>query len=175
MKSTQQAMKPIHTAVLSLAILCTVGLASLPIHGQAVRTDYMETELVVETTTIKPGQPFWAGLRMKMDEHWHTYWRNPADSGLPTKIHWTLPDGFQAGEINWPYPQKIVLDILASYGYEGETLLLVEITPPADLETGGTADIGAFASWLVCAGHLSTGRIRIPGDAARFHGRAPGR
>ena len=152
-------MKSTRTTLLSLAILCTVGLASLPVHGQAVRTDYMETELVVETTSIKPGQPFWTGLRMKMDEHWHTYWRNPADSGLPTKIHWSLPEGFQAGEINWPYPQKIVLDILASYGYEGETLLLVEITPPADLETGGTVDIGAYASWLVCAD------ICLPGES----------
>ena len=134
-------------------------LSTWSAQGQAVRTDYMETELVVETTSIKPGQPFWAGLRMKMDEHWHTYWRNPADSGLPTEIHWTLPEGFQAGEIHWPYPQKIVLDILASYGYEGETLLLTEITPPSDLAPGGTVDVGAFASWLVCA------EICLPGES----------
>ncbi|MDE2825643.1 MAG: protein-disulfide reductase DsbD family protein [Gemmatimonadota bacterium] len=159
MKSTQNVMKSARTALLSLAILFAFGASTWSVHGQAVRTDYMETELVVETTSVKPGQPFWAGLRMKMDEHWHTYWRNPADSGLPTKIHWALPDGFKAGEINWPYPQKIELDILASYGYEGETLLLVEITPPADLETGGTVDVGAFASWLVCA------EICLPGES----------
>ncbi len=155
-------MKKIRSAVLPLAVLCMLACSlwtTLSARGQAVRTDYMETELVVETTSIKPGQPFWAGLRMKMDEHWHTYWRNPADSGLPTEIHWALPEGFQAGEINWPYPQKIVLDILASYGYEGETLLLVEITPPADLEAGGTVDIGAYASWLVCA------EICLPGES----------
>ena len=152
-------MKSLRTTILSLISLFIFGLSTWSVEGQAVRTDYMETELVVETTSIKPGQPFWAGLRMKMDEHWHTYWRNPADSGLPTKIHWTLPEGFQAGEINWPYPQKIVLDILASYGYEGETLLLVEITPPTGLETGGTADIGAYASWLVCAD------ICLPGES----------
>ena len=152
-------MKSTRTTLLTLAILFAFGASAWSVHGQAVRTDYMETELVVETTSIKPGQPFWAGLRMKMDEHWHTYWRNPADSGLPTKIHWTLPDGFKAGEINWPYPQKIVLDILASYGYEGETLLLVEITPPADMATGGTVDVGAFASWLVCAD------ICLPGES----------
>ena len=152
-------MKSLRATLLTLAILIAFVAGTWSVHGQAVRTDYMETELVVETTSIKPGQPFWAGLRMKMDEHWHTYWRNPADSGLPTKIHWTLPDGFQAGEINWPYPQKIELDILASYGYEGETLLLVEITPPADLEPGGTVDVGAFASWLVCAD------ICLPGES----------
>ncbi len=152
-------MKSLRATLLSLAILFAFAAGTWSVHGQAVRTDYMETELVVGTTSIKPGQPFWAGLRMKMDEHWHTYWRNPADSGLPTKIHWTLPEGFRAGEINWPYPQKIVLDILASYGYEGETLLLVEITPPADLEPGGSVDVGAFASWLVCAD------ICLPGES----------
>jgi thiol:disulfide interchange protein DsbD len=152
-------MKSIHTTLLLPVLLGMLVLSNWSVQGQAVRTDYMETELVVETTSIKPGQPFWAGLRMKMDEHWHTYWRNPADSGLPTEIHWTLPDGFRSGEINWPYPQKIVLDILASYGYEGETMLLVEITPPADLEPGGTVDIGAFASWLVCAD------ICLPGES----------
>ncbi len=152
-------MKPIQSTMLLLVTLSALVLSIGSVEGQAVRTDYMETELVVETTSIKPGQPFWAGLRMKMDEHWHTYWRNPADSGLPTEIHWTLPEGFQAGEINWPYPQKIVLDILASYGYEGETMLLVEITPPADLEPGKTADIGAYASWLVCE------EICLPGES----------
>ncbi len=152
-------MESTRTTLLTLAILFAFGAGAFSVHGQAVRTDYMETELVVETTSIKPGQPFWAGLRMKMDEHWHTYWRNPADSGLPTKIHWALPDGFQAGEINWPYPQKIVLDILASYGYEGETMLLVEITPPTELAPGGTVDVGAYASWLVCAD------ICLPGES----------
>ena len=151
--------KSIRNAAVSLFTLFTLCISTWSAQGQSVRTDYMETELVVETTSVKPGHPFWAGLRMKMDEHWHTYWRNPGDSGLPTEIHWTLPDGFQAGEIHWPYPQKIVLDMLASYGYEGETVLLVEITPPADLETGGTVDVGAFASWLVCAD------ICLPGDA----------
>ncbi len=159
LKDTNHSMKTIKTTFLTLVTLCAFGLSAWSAHGQSVRTDYMETELVVETTSIRPGQPFWVGLRMKMDEHWHTYWRNPGDSGLPTEIHWTLPAGFQAGEIHWPYPQKIVLDILASYAYEGETLLLVEITPPADLETGSSVDIGAFASWLVCAD------ICLPGEA----------
>ena len=168
-------MKSARTALLSLAILFAFGAGAWSVHGQAVRTDYMETELVVETTSVKPGQPFWAGLWMKMDEHWHTYWRNPADSGLPTKIHWTLPEGFRAGEINWPYPQKIELDILASYGYEGETLLLVEFTPPADLVTRRDGRRRGLRLLAGLCGYLPPGRIRIPGDAARFHGRAPGR
>lgn len=152
-------MNMLHKLLLSLVILGIHLIPIFSIQGQTVRTDYMETELVVETTSISPGKPFWAGLRMRMDEHWHTYWRNPGDSGLPTEIQWSLPEGFQAGEINWPYPQKIVLDMLASYAYEGETLLLVEITPPSDLKAGDSVEIKAFASWLVCAD------ICLPGEA----------
>lgn len=152
-------MNTIQKFFLALLILYIYWVPSFSVEGQTVRTDYMETELVVETTSIKPGEPFWAGLRMKMDDHWHTYWRNPGDSGLPTEINWSLPDGFQVGEINWPYPQKIIMDMLASYAYEGETLLLVKITPPNDLEAGDSVEIKALASWLVCAD------ICLPGEA----------
>ena len=41
---------------------------------------------LLEVESIQPGQPFWVALRLKMDPGWHTYWKNPGDSGLPTKI-----------------------------------------------------------------------------------------
>jgi thiol:disulfide interchange protein/DsbC/DsbD-like thiol-disulfide interchange protein len=136
-------------------------LCIVPPSGQAqvVRTDYMDTELIAEMTSMQPGQPFWVALRMKMDEHWHTYWRNPGDSGLPTEIEWTLPEGFKAGEIQWPYPQKIVLEMLATYGHEGEIFLMTEITPPATLSIHQQIDIHAYATWLVCD------EICLPGES----------
>ena len=142
-----------------LGILSINFLFTQVAHSQVVRTDYMESELIVETETILPGHPFWVGLRMKMDKDWHTYWRNPGDSGLPTEINWKLPNGFQVGQIHWPYPKTIILEMLGSYAYEGETLLLVEITPPATLNSGMFVDLQAEASWLVCAD------ICLPGEA----------
>ena len=139
--------------VLTLCIVPPAGQA------QVVRTDYMDTEFIAEMNSIQPGQPFWVALRMKMDEHWHTYWRNPGDSGLPTEIEWTLPEGFKAGEIQWPYPQKIVLDMLATYGHEGEIFLMTEITPPATLSINQQIDIHAYATWLVCD------EICLPGES----------
>lgn len=139
--------------VLTLCIVPPAGQA------QVVRTDYMDTEFIAEMNSIQPGQPFWVALRMKMDEHWHTYWRNPGDSGLPTEIEWTLPEGFKAGEIQWPYPQKIVLEMLATYGHEGEIFLMTEITPPATLSINQQIDIHAYATWLVCD------EICLPGES----------
>ncbi|MCZ7602365.1 MAG: protein-disulfide reductase DsbD family protein [Melioribacteraceae bacterium] len=97
--------------------------------AQVVRTDYVESEIISEVQSIQPGTPFWLALRLKMDEHWHTYWLNAGDAGLQTKIKWTLPNGFTASEIHWPYPQKIYLDDLANFGYEGEVFLLTKIIP----------------------------------------------
>lgn len=55
--------------------------------------DHVEAELVSEVQSILLGKPFCVALRLKMDEHWHIYWKNPGDSGLPPKIEWNLPDG----------------------------------------------------------------------------------
>ena len=49
-------------------------------HAAVVKTDHVEAELVAEKTAIEPGKPFTVALRLKMQEHWHTYWRNPGDS-----------------------------------------------------------------------------------------------
>ena len=52
-----------------------------------------------------PGQSVWVALDLRIKPGWHTYWRTPGDSGLPTTIKWTLPDGVTAGDIQWPVPR----------------------------------------------------------------------
>ena len=47
---------------------------------------------------MAPGKPLWLGLQIEHAPHWHTYWKNPGDSGLPTTLAWALPPGFASGE-----------------------------------------------------------------------------
>lgn len=124
-----------------------------------VRSEHVEAELLSEAASIAPGTPFWVGVSMKHDPHWHTYWLNPADSGLETEIEWHLPEGFTAGAIQWPYPQRIVLEPLVSFGYERDVLLMVEITPPDDLPVGELMEIKATVNWLECK------ELCMPGSA----------
>ena len=116
-----------------------------------VRTPHVEAELVARQTAIVPGQPIELALRLKIIDHWHTYWQNPGDSGLPTRLAWTMPAGYVAGAIQWPYPRKLPLGPLMNFGYEGEVLHLVTIQPPAGLKAGGSAILKAKADWLVCS------------------------
>lgn len=112
--------------------------------------ELVKADLIADTTSVTPGKPFTVGLRLRMAPHWHTYWQYSGDAGLPTKITWELPDGFKAGPIQWPTPEKIVSpgDII-NYGYNDEVMLLTEITPPAQLPPGEITLKGK-ADWLVC-------------------------
>jgi thiol:disulfide interchange protein/DsbC/DsbD-like thiol-disulfide interchange protein len=132
---------------LLLSLLVPAGLAAQEPGDSSPHSDAW---LVSEVASMRPGQPFSVGLRLVMEEGWHSYWRNAGDSGIPTSLEWELPDGFAPGEIQWPYPSRIERPPLVSYGYEREVLLLVEIRPPSDLAVGTTVTLAARADWLIC-------------------------
>ena len=115
-----------------------------------MKTPQAEAELVAERDALVPGEPITVALRLAAIPGWHTYWRNPGDSGEPTRIEWRLPPGFAAGDIEWPVPVRIPVGPLMNFGYKGEVLLLTRLVPPADLAAGTPATLRAKAYWLVC-------------------------
>ena len=119
-------------------------------YAAPVKTPHVTAELVAQRSATQPGQVVQIGLRLQHIPHWHTYWRNPGDSGLPTTLSWTLPAGSSAGDIAWPAPKRLPIGPLVNYGYEGELLLPVAYTAPADGQPGSTLNLRAKADWLVC-------------------------
>lgn len=118
----------------------------------------VKVRLVPEVLSIQAGKAFTVALHMTMAPLWHTYWKNPGDSGMPTRIVWTLPDGFKASELRWPVPVRAADGGLALYGYEHEATFLTEITPGSDLPKGRFT-LAAKVTWLECKD------ICIPGKA----------
>ncbi|MDR2016701.1 MAG: thioredoxin family protein, partial [Burkholderiales bacterium] len=104
--------------------------------------------LISNVDSVAPGTTFTVALRLDMAPGWHTYWKNPGDTGLPTTIAWTLPEGVTAGELQWPAPQAQRVGPFINYGFEHSVLLLTEfkaadIVPPS-------LTIKARADWLMC-------------------------
>ena len=88
---------------MKMARLALFGLlAALSMFSQAtsVVTDHTEVELLAEVQAVVAGEPFWVAYRLQAESGWHTYWRNPGDSGLPSEITWQLPEGWQVSELH---------------------------------------------------------------------------
>ena len=141
------------TLTLPTARGLTAGLAlalALAATAAPVRTEHVEAELLADHSAVAPGTTATAALRLRIEPGWHTYWRNPGDSGLPTTLAWTLPPGWTAGSIEWPAPKALPAGPLVNYGYEGEVLHLVPIGVPKDATPGARVSLKARADWLVC-------------------------
>mgnify|MGYP001181905663 CR=1 FL=1 len=136
-------------------------LFSLPTLAFAapVQTDHATVELISEYDAIVPGKNFDLAVRFDLEEGWHTYWENPGDSGLATAIDWALPESIEAGEIQWPAPERIFLGGLVNYGYAEEAVFIVTFQAPKDLKLGSELAITADLFWLICK------ETCLPGEA----------
>ncbi len=145
-------------ALLALC-LAAPGLA-IAAESAAVTSPRVTATLLSSRDAVSPGERFHVALVQRIASGWHTYWRNPGDSGEATKIDWTLPSGASAGGIEWPAPKALPVEPLVNFGYEGTVLLPVEIAVPTDAKPGETIALKASATWLVCE------KICIPEEGA---------
>ncbi len=137
-----------------LAFFLTGILASA---ATFVRDRHVEAALVAEHEGIVPGEPFTVGLVLRHDDKWHTYWKTTA-TGYASSIQWDLPEGFSAGEIQWPVPRIYDFSGFIEYVYEEEELLPIQLQAPDDLQPGDTITLRATAAWLMCE------KVCIPGE-----------
>ena len=146
-----------------------VGI-STPI-GMSASSENVEITLISERAAVQPGDVFHVAIRQKIAPDWHTYWRNPGDSGEPTYLNWTLPEGVKAGEIKWPAPTAIPFGPLVNYGFSNLVVLPLEVQVPASAKPGTTLSLKVDATWLECADVCIPGEgsvaITLPVEAAK--------
>ncbi|MGI9535403.1 MAG: protein-disulfide reductase DsbD domain-containing protein [Thermodesulfobacteriota bacterium] len=118
------------------------------------------TKLVTDSSSLDTDGIIRIGVLYDLKPGWHIYWKNSGDSGLPTKVEFTLPEGFEAGELLWPLPSAYkragnVLD----YGYEDNVLLWTNVKVPADYDKNKILPVQVNTKWVSCE------KICIPGKA----------
>jgi len=116
---------------------------------QAAPAAHTQARLILAAETARPGDTVLAGVQLRMDPRWHTYWRNPGASGIATKIEWQLPPGVTAGATQWPIPEKLPDEDLTTYIYTNEVVLLVPLKLAANARAG-PLQLKAEVSWLEC-------------------------
>ncbi|MBV9811443.1 MAG: cytochrome C biogenesis protein, partial [Acetobacteraceae bacterium] len=132
-----------------LATLLLLLLPSLPVSAAetaSAASPRAVATLISDVDAVTPGRPFRVALRLRLAPGWHTYWRNPGDSGVAPTLTLSLPPGMVASGMAWPAPSIAREGPLVTYGYSGEVVL------PVTVENAGrdSVDLSAHAEWLVC-------------------------
>jgi len=149
------------TFVLALGFLSAPPLARSETESKPVKSNQVVAQLYSDRDAVVPGGNLNLIVSLKIDPGWHVYWRGPGEApGAPTKISWELPDGLEAGRVQFPIPEEYYVKELAatSYVHSGTTLFIIPVHAKETL-TGSDARIKVQVEWLVCKD------ICLPGDA----------
>lgn len=144
---------------LSFAVL------SLPAKAQDDQASpLVQVRVLAENNTIEPGEEIWIGIEQIIEDHWHTYWRNPGDSGSAPRIKWQMPEGFSISDIEWPTPEKLPYGPLLNYGYSDKVVLLQKLQAPEELPEGPiklTADFEVLVCKEECIPEFSVHELTL--------------
>jgi thiol:disulfide interchange protein DsbD len=132
------------------ALLLLFGAAPAAAEVTAIATQRSIVELRQENAATAPGDTNMLAFHFDLEPGWHTYWRNPGDSGMEMSLAWELPEGVTAGDIQWPAPERIEAPPLMTYGFDGMVAFLVPVSVPRSWPTGRPVPVKVSADWLVC-------------------------
>ena len=132
--------KIIFSILLFLSSFCSIA--------EPVDVGHARISIIKDHSDFVPGTSLNIGLKVSMDQGWHTYWENPGDSGGPIEINWDLPDGFAVSNIKWPLPEKIEYPPLMTFGYENFVIYPMVLSIPKDYSNDYFEMI---ADILICA------------------------
>lgn len=144
-------------AGMKLSMLMAAGLPLVTPLFAGEKSGHATAELLCGVTSYQAGKAVPVGVKLTMDPGWHSYWINPGVGGMPLSAKWTLPEGWTAGELQQPVPKRFMTGELPGFGYEGEAVFLVDLTPPAG--AAGEAECKVKLSWLTCNDNAC-----VPGD-----------
>ena len=139
-------MKRLLYPILALFLICVAS----PLH--AGTGEGVDVSLVFDASMpLVPGEPFPAIIVLDLKPGWHTYWLYPGDSGIPPKVEWHLPPGWEAGPLEFSIPNQFSEPgDMVIYGYEKRQLLRAVITPPKEIPKDQPLELKASLSWLAC-------------------------
>ena len=143
----------IGAAMIRAGALLLSFLLALLSSGEA-RAQHMRVELAAEAHAVAPGGEVTLAFVMRPERGWHGYWRNPGDAGDQPHAAWRLPQGWQAGPLAYPVPDRLTLLGLMNYVYRRDYALLATLRAPANATAGSVVPVRARLDYLVCSDEL---------------------
>lgn len=107
------------------------------------------SSLEASHSQVKPGQTFQAVVTLTTEEGWHVYWSNPGDSGMASRVAWTLPPGVTASPARFPVPHPLVEESGITFVFDGRLEMVFDLVVSPSF-SAQTLRLQARSDWLVC-------------------------
>jgi DsbC/DsbD-like thiol-disulfide interchange protein len=136
-----------------------------------VKETYSAVRLVSGTVTGLSNDRVIAGVQIRLDPGWKTYWRSPGDSGVPPSFDWAGSKNLKSAEVLYPAPRRFADASGTAIGYEDEVVFPVMVTPekpgePVELKLN--IDYGLCKS--LCIPNQASLDIELPPQIAAGQG-----
>jgi DsbC/DsbD-like thiol-disulfide interchange protein len=84
---------------------------------------------LIAASAPKGIEPYRAGVELRLDPGWHTYWRYPGDSGVPPRIDFDESDNLRDAKVLYPAPRGFTDETGTFIGYQDHVIFPVLVTP----------------------------------------------
>jgi DsbC/DsbD-like thiol-disulfide interchange protein len=122
------------SVILALGAILSVAAGETAVAMDASASPWIESThskvRLVSGTLQLDGEPtLVAGIQLRMDADWKTYWKNPGDSGVPPSFDWAGSTNLKHAEVLYPAPHRFADANGTAIGYAGEVVFPVRLTP----------------------------------------------
>jgi DsbC/DsbD-like thiol-disulfide interchange protein len=154
------AVSPRPLTIVTIALAWLPGLpAARAQDATAWQTEaHAEARLIAGALVKTPRESFVrAGIEIRLDPGWKTYWRYPGDTGVPPTIEFAGSNNVKSATVLWPAPERFSDGAGGhSIGYLGELILPLRVAP---------ADLARVSALKVQLKYAICGTLCVPAAA----------
>jgi DsbC/DsbD-like thiol-disulfide interchange protein len=124
---------------LALGAFLGIAAASAALAAVASASPWIDStnskvRLVSGTVDVDGKPTLLAGVQLRMNSGWKTYWKNPGDSGVPPSFDWSGSKNLKHAEVLYPAPHRFAEAHGTAIGYDDEVVFPVRLTPEREGE-----------------------------------------
>lgn len=149
--------------VIGLTFILLMVVIPVSVFSQEKTGDgIVKTSMVADISKLDSENKFYIGIMFRMKPGWHIFWKNPGDSGFPTRIDFRFPEKFVHSDLYWPLPEQFSRSgDIRDYGYDDRVLLWTVVNVPDSYISGSEIPVEANINWVACREHCIPGNRKI--------------
>ena len=123
---------PRRATIATIALICVPGIPIARAQdASAWETVPHAATRLIAGASVKSADATWlrAGIEIRLDPGWKTYWRYPGDSGVPPTFDFASSENVKSVTVLWPAPERFA-DGAGGYsiGYLGDVVFPLRVT-----------------------------------------------